>query len=47
MSPELALSSAAGMPSEDSLHHMAEDIIRAVIRELIDEIDCVVFDEEQ
>jgi hypothetical protein len=35
------------MPSDNSLRRMAEDIIRVAVQELIDEIDHVVFDEEQ
>jgi hypothetical protein len=35
------------MPSEDALHRMAEDIIIVAIRELIEEIDHLVFAEEQ
>jgi hypothetical protein len=45
--PGDASSLAAGMPSEDTLHRMAEDIIDVVVRRLINEIDHVVFDEEQ
>jgi hypothetical protein len=45
--PDGALSLAAGIPNDDSLHRMAEDIVNVVIRELIDEIDHLVFDEEQ
>lgn len=45
--PDGALSLAAGIPNDDSLRRMAEDIVTVVIRELIDEIDHLVFDEEQ
>jgi hypothetical protein len=45
--PNLALSSAVGMPSEDILRRMAEDIISVAVRRLINEIDHALFDEEQ
>jgi hypothetical protein len=35
------------MPLEDTLRQIAEDIIDVVVRSLINEINHVVFDEEQ
>jgi hypothetical protein len=35
------------MPSEDTLRWMVEEILDIAIREVIDELDHIIFDEEE
>lgn len=40
------LSSAAGIPSKDSLRHIANDILDVAVRQVIGELETKIFKEE-
>jgi hypothetical protein len=44
--PDSALCLGAGMPSEDTLRWMFKGIFDVAVREVIDELDHIIFDEK-